>query len=180
MASVVAAFALGFSIPDGTIAGNDSAPLSSTIDKAVTSELARPPLSEAEFRRRVDELESLHPSGSLWSMRTDGGDRLLQRVMIRLIVVYCGTALQLDRLVRRGGMTLEEAKARIASQMPVEEKLKLAHYRSTRRELWAAHVIKSRNYRDLVLSRSAAVRGRSNDRLPCRLPARPAARKSLW
>jgi dephospho-CoA kinase len=49
-------------------------------------------------------------------------------------------------------MTLEEAKARIAAQMPVEEKLKLAHYRidtsgtlgRTRHQIAAI-------YRDLVL-----------------------------
>jgi dephospho-CoA kinase len=70
----------------------------------------------------------------------------------KLVVVHCETALQLDRLLRRGGLTLEEAKARIAAQMPVEEKLRVADYRidtsgtfsQTREQIEAV-------YRDLVL-----------------------------
>lgn len=46
----------------------------------------------------------------------------------KLIVVHCRSELQLERLVKRDGLTLEEAARRIASQMPQEEKKKFADY----------------------------------------------------
>jgi dephospho-CoA kinase len=50
------------------------------------------------------------------------------RMHDRLVVVTCSPNLQLARLINRDGCTLEEARARIASQLPIEEKLKLADY----------------------------------------------------
>jgi dephospho-CoA kinase len=47
----------------------------------------------------------------------------------RLIVVHCDPALQISRLISRDGLTEEEARARMFSQMPIEEKLKHADYR---------------------------------------------------
>jgi dephospho-CoA kinase len=46
----------------------------------------------------------------------------------RLIVVACDRSLQLARLMNRDGLTEKEAIARMTSQMPVEEKIKLADY----------------------------------------------------
>jgi dephospho-CoA kinase len=46
----------------------------------------------------------------------------------KLIVVYCQPELQLERLLKRDGLTLEEAVRRIASQMPQEEKKRFADY----------------------------------------------------
>jgi dephospho-CoA kinase len=46
----------------------------------------------------------------------------------KLIVVHCRPEVQLERLLKRDGMTLEEAARRIASQMPQEEKMKFADY----------------------------------------------------
>jgi dephospho-CoA kinase len=46
----------------------------------------------------------------------------------RLIVVYAEPAVQLERLMRRDGLDRAEAERRIASQMPLGEKVKLAHY----------------------------------------------------
>ncbi len=70
----------------------------------------------------------------------------------RLIVVTCDPKLQLARLISRDGLTLEQAKARMAAQMPTEEKLKHADYtidtsgtfRMTREQIETI-------YRDLVL-----------------------------
>ena len=44
-----------------------------------------------------------------------------------LVVTWCKPEQQMERLTARG-MTEEEARSRIAAQMPVEEKLKLATY----------------------------------------------------
>jgi dephospho-CoA kinase len=46
----------------------------------------------------------------------------------RLLVVYAEPAVQRERLMRRDGLDAAEAERRIASQMPLAEKVKLAHY----------------------------------------------------
>jgi dephospho-CoA kinase len=45
-----------------------------------------------------------------------------------LVVVHCEPQLQLERLIARNGLTREEAAARIAAQMPSEEKLAFADH----------------------------------------------------
>lgn len=72
----------------------------------------------------------------------------------RLVVVYADPAIQLERLVRRDGLDPAEAERRIASQMPLAEKVRLAHYvidnsdspeetaaqvRAVHAALWAEH-----------------------------------------
>ena len=46
----------------------------------------------------------------------------------RLIVVHCDPGRQLERLMKRSGLTREEALSRISSQMPLEEKRQFADY----------------------------------------------------
>ncbi len=46
----------------------------------------------------------------------------------RVVVVFCETAEQLDRIVSRDKLSEDDARARIASQMPTEEKIREAHY----------------------------------------------------
>ena len=46
----------------------------------------------------------------------------------KLIVVHCRPEVQLERLMLRNGLSVDEAQARIASQMPQEEKQKFADY----------------------------------------------------
>jgi dephospho-CoA kinase len=46
----------------------------------------------------------------------------------KLIVVHCRSELQLERLVKRDGLTVAEAGRRIAAQMPQEEKKRFADY----------------------------------------------------
>lgn len=46
----------------------------------------------------------------------------------KLIVVHCRAELQLERLVKRDGLSAAEAGRRIAAQMPQEEKKKFADY----------------------------------------------------
>ncbi|HEX8336863.1 MAG TPA: dephospho-CoA kinase, partial [Pyrinomonadaceae bacterium] len=47
----------------------------------------------------------------------------------RLVVVHCRPEVQLERLMRRNGYAREEAAARIAAQMPQEEKLRYANFK---------------------------------------------------
>lgn len=46
-----------------------------------------------------------------------------------LIVVYCDRETQIERLMRRAGITREDAERRVAAQMSSEEKLMYADYR---------------------------------------------------
>jgi dephospho-CoA kinase len=46
----------------------------------------------------------------------------------RLIVVTCSPELQIERIMERDGMSEADARARMRSQMPSEEKVKLADY----------------------------------------------------
>jgi dephospho-CoA kinase len=46
----------------------------------------------------------------------------------RLVVVYAEPAAQRERLMRRDGLAGPDADRRIASQMPLAEKVKVAHY----------------------------------------------------
>ncbi len=48
--------------------------------------------------------------------------------MDRLVVVFADPATELRRLMARDGMSEEEARGRIATQMPVADKAKLADY----------------------------------------------------
>jgi len=65
----------------------------------------------------------------------------------RLIVVTCDQSLQVARLMSRDQLSEKEARARMNSQMPIEEKLKLADYtietsgtlRQTRDQVEAIH-----------------------------------------
>ncbi|MFN6962793.1 MAG: dephospho-CoA kinase [Pyrinomonadaceae bacterium] len=46
----------------------------------------------------------------------------------KLIVVWCRPEIQLERLMRRNGLSEDEARRRIAAQMPQEEKMKFADF----------------------------------------------------
>jgi dephospho-CoA kinase len=52
----------------------------------------------------------------------------LQAMFERTLVVYIPAELQLERLIRRDGLTPEQAEQRIRAQMPIEEKKRLADY----------------------------------------------------
>lgn len=86
------------------------------------------PAVEAEILRRIAELEQASSPGIIIVdaalMIEAGGHTRYDR----LIVVACETSIQMSRLMHRDGLTETEARARIASQMPIEEKIKLADY----------------------------------------------------
>jgi dephospho-CoA kinase len=110
------------------------------------------PAVETEILRRIVELEQSASSGIIIVdaalMIETGGYRMYHR----LIVVTCDPALQVSRLIARDGLTAEEAGARIASQMPMEEKLKLANYTiDTSRTLNHTREQVEDIYRDLLI-----------------------------
>ncbi|XP_054849485.1 dephospho-CoA kinase domain-containing protein [Eublepharis macularius] len=52
----------------------------------------------------------------------------LTRFMKHTVLVYCDPQTQLTRLMRRNGLTQAEAEARIAAQLPLDQKVKLADH----------------------------------------------------
>jgi dephospho-CoA kinase len=82
----------------------------------------------SEILRRIFDLEQLSPSGiaivdAALIIETGG-----YKMYDKLVVVTCDPMLQISRLTTRDHLTIEEAKARMNSQLPVEEKLKYADY----------------------------------------------------
>ncbi|KAM6042215.1 dephospho-CoA kinase domain-containing protein isoform 2-T2 [Chlamydotis macqueenii] len=71
----------------------------------------------------------------------------LTKFMKYTVLVYCDPPTQLSRLMERNGLSRAEAEARIASQLPLDEKRKLASYvidnsgerESTRRQVLRLH-----------------------------------------
>ena len=72
-----------------------------------------------------------------------------QESVDKVILVYVPAEMQLNRLVKRDGLSVEEAQKRISAQDPIESKRKYAHYiidnqgslESTRqqvKEIWGA------------------------------------------
>lgn len=52
----------------------------------------------------------------------------LHKKMDKVIVVYADEKTQMERLIRRDGLTADEARNRISSQMPINEKRKYADF----------------------------------------------------
>jgi dephospho-CoA kinase len=81
-----------------------------------------------EILRRIFELEQSFLSGIIIVdaalMIETGGYKIYDR----LIVVTCDPSLQISRLMSRDHLNEQEARARMNSQMPIEEKLKLADF----------------------------------------------------
>uniref|UniRef100_A0A8C3CJ65 Dephospho-CoA kinase domain-containing protein n=1 Tax=Cairina moschata TaxID=8855 RepID=A0A8C3CJ65_CAIMO len=72
----------------------------------------------------------------------------LTKFMKHTVLVYCDPQTQLSRLMKRNGLCQAEAEARIASQLPLDEKRKLASHvidnsgdrESTRRQVRASAI----------------------------------------
>ncbi|KYO46626.1 dephospho-CoA kinase domain-containing protein isoform A [Alligator mississippiensis] len=88
----------------------------------------------------------------------------LTKFMKHTILVYCDPQTQLSRLMKRNGLSQSEAEARIASQLPLDEKRKLAthvidnsgDWESTRRHVLKLHG-QLEDSLDFLLVRLAAV-----------------------
>ena len=86
------------------------------------------PELRAQILRRIEELEQSDPNGVVIidaALMVESG---FYRTFDRVIVVHCPPSLQLTRIVSRDGLTVAQAQARMAAQMPAEEKVKYADY----------------------------------------------------
>ena len=86
------------------------------------------PMIIAAQDERVRELEAKDPNGIVVIdaalMIESGGYKRLDK----LIVVYCEPEIQLQRLIKRDGLSTDAALARIRAQMPQDEKIKYANF----------------------------------------------------
>lgn len=86
------------------------------------------PLIIAAQDERIRRIEQSDPRGIVMIdaalMIESGG----YRRMDKLIVLYCEPEIQLQRLMRRDGLSRETAESRIAAQMPQDEKKTFADF----------------------------------------------------
>ena len=129
LAAVVTEFGPEVLAPDGTL---DRAALGRVVfaDAARRSRLEailHPPII-AEQDRLIAEAIARDPSAIVVVdaalMIESGGYKRFDA----LVVVHCDAEVQIERLMRRNGITREEALERIAAQMPQAEKLRYADY----------------------------------------------------
>ena len=150
---VVAAFGGQILNPDATINRRKLGEIvfQDEAKRAELNSLVHPEV-RAQVLRRIGELEDSAQNGIIIidaALMVESG---FFRTFDRLIVVHCSPSLQLSRIVNRDGLTPAQARARMAAQMPVEEKIKHAHYtietsgtfRQTREQIESI-------YRDLLL-----------------------------
>lgn len=128
-AKVVQAFGNRILAPDGSI---DRKVLGEIVfrqeeQRLLLNALVHPDVL-AEVMRRMFELDKQGFDGIVIidaALMVESG---FYRMQDRLVVVTCDPALQLARVANRCGLSDEEARLRIGAQMPVAEKIKLAHY----------------------------------------------------
>ena len=127
--NIVEAFGKGILNGDGSISRSELGKVvfSDTGKRFLLNSLTHPEVG-AEISRRLSQLDGAFPEGIAVveaALMIEAGSHKMYH---RLIVVYCEPALQVSRLIDRDHLTFEDAKARIDSQMPMSEKLKLADY----------------------------------------------------
>lgn len=85
------------------------------------------PLIEAEARNQFNTLKEAGHRLAVWdaALIVENGNYERYRP---LIVVICPAEVQLERLMKRNGLTRDEAVARISAQLSAPEKVKVANY----------------------------------------------------
>ncbi len=147
-AAILEAFGSGILQLDGTI---DRRMLGQIVfedaeKRAMLENLVHPGVRSA-IEDRIRELEKETADGIVVVDAALLVETGLHREFDRLIVVTCDPQIQLARVVRRDGLCIDEVRARIAAQMPAEEKTKVADYRvdnsgsleDTRRQIAAVY-----------------------------------------
>ena len=86
------------------------------------------PKITAEKLRQIEEIEAQDKRAIVivdipLLIETDKQD-----TVDKVVLVYTSPRNQIERLMKRDGLSLEEAHKRLASQMPIENKKKYAHY----------------------------------------------------
>jgi dephospho-CoA kinase len=83
-----------------------------------------------EDQRQVEERKSIDPDGLIIKdipLLLEVGPEVARMLVEKIIVVFANPEVQLKRLIARG-MSEEDARSRIKSQVPVKEKMKFADF----------------------------------------------------
>ncbi len=116
-------------------------------ERAVLERLTHPRIRD-EFVRDVRAIDDREPGSIIVAVVPLLVESNMQSMFDHVIVVFAPSSLQLDRLMRRDGLSRDAADARLAAQLPIEEKLSVAdtvidnsgsleHTRRQVEELWA-------------------------------------------
>jgi len=127
--NIVRAFGAQILGPDGEIDRRKLGQIVfSDADKRLQLNALTHPDVEAALVRQISDLKQSFSHGIVIVdaalMIETGGYKMYRR----LIVVTCSPELQIERIMERVGMSEADARARMRSQMPSEEKVKLADY----------------------------------------------------
>ena len=127
---VVETFGEGVLNPDGSVDRKKLAAIvfNDTEKRLLLNSLIHPEVRR-EVLRRIAELEEKSPGGGIIiveaALMVESGS---YKAYDRLIVATCDPDRQLSRIMSRDGLSIEDARARVAAQMPMQEKLKVADY----------------------------------------------------
>lgn len=162
LAGIVAEFGREVLQPDGTL---DRKALGAIVfgdaDKLRRLEAITHPEIRARLDRRLAELAARGFKGIVVfdaPVMIESGN---YRNMDRLVVVVTDEDTQAARLIARDSVTRDEAGRRIASQMPVAEKVKLAHYVIDNRDDRAATEEQTRKVHAALLAELNEIRQRT-------------------
>lgn len=86
------------------------------------------PLINANIRHKMQQLEAATPAIPVVVDIPLLVENDLMRLFDRVVVVYIPEHLQIERLMARNGLTDKEAEQRIRSQMPLDDKKRVADY----------------------------------------------------
>lgn len=105
------------------------------ISREVLSKIA---FTNPQFRKKLEEL--IHPGVKEQILRLSPQDDVvfievpllfeanMQDMFDKVVLVYADDEIRLERLLKRSGCTKEHALARMNSQMPQDEKIKLSDF----------------------------------------------------
>ncbi len=94
---------------------------------AKLSSLVHPPVALRQ-QRMIAEIAAADPAAIVVVEAAILVETGSYKTFDRLIVVVCSPEQQMERALKRGTYTREEVLARLSRQLPLEEKVRLAHY----------------------------------------------------
>ncbi len=86
------------------------------------------PAIRAEIRRQVEAYEAAAPAGLVIADIPLLYESGLEDLYEKIVVVYVPREVQLNRLMRRDSLSLEQAEGRLNAQLDIEEKKRRADY----------------------------------------------------
>lgn len=129
LGAVASRFGAEFLLPEG---GLDRRRMAEHIfnrpeERAALNAIVHPAI-RAEIRRQVDEREATDPNAIVAADIPLLYESGLEELYERIVVVYVPRELQLTRLIRRDGLSPEQAQSRLNAQLDIEDKKRRADY----------------------------------------------------